>query len=95
MAQSEDNETKHSLDNVIPFPKKVEKKVNYNSEDMDCAIDNFCILANGLKISTDLSWKEIMVAIIISCANCGIQSGMSEKEFLKFLKDLRFGDLQE
>ena len=98
MEQSEEPKGKQCVDNVVNFPQK-EEKVTYVSpekeEDFGYALEMFCTMANGVHVSNNLSWQDIMIAMIVATANCAVKADLSEEEFIAFLGRIKAGEFNE
>ena len=98
MEQSEEPKNKQCVDNVVNFPQKPER-VTYVSPDKEeefgYALEMFCTMANGVHISNNLSWQDIMIAMIVATANCAVKADLSEEEFIAFLGRIKAGEFNE
>jgi hypothetical protein len=98
MEQSEEPNSKQCMDNVVKFPQK-ETKVTYVSpakeEDFGYALEMFCTMANGVQVSLNLSWQDIMIAMIVATANCAVKADLTEDEFVAFLQRIKAGEFNE
>ena len=98
MEQSEEPKGKQCVDNVVNFPQK-EKKVTYVSpevaEDFGVVLEMFCTMANGVHVSNNLSWQDIMIATIVATANCAVKADLSEEEFIAFLGRIKAGEFND
>ena len=98
MEQSEDDKDKQCVDNVVKCPDRGEK-VTYVSpekgEDFGYALEMFCTMANRVHVSNNLSWQDIMIAMIVATANCAVKADMSEEEFIAFLQRIKAGEFNE
>ena len=52
-------------------------------------------MANGVHISLDLSWQDIMIAMTVATANCGAKADLSEGQFIEYLKRIEAGEFNE
>ena len=99
MEQSEEPKGKQCVDNVVEFPKKAEKKVTFippeKEEDFGYALEMFCTMANGVHVSTGLHWQDIMIAMIVATANCGVKAKLTEEQFIEFLQRIQAGEFNE
>jgi len=98
MEQSETPEGKQCVDNIVKFPKKTEKVTfipKDKEEDFGYALEMFCTMANGVHISLDLSWQDIMIAMTVATANCGAKADLSEGQFIEYLKRIEAGEFNE
>jgi hypothetical protein len=98
MEQSEDPKNEQCVDNVVNFPKKT-KKVTFipesKEEDFGVALEMFCTMANGVHTSMDLSWQDIMIAMTVATANCGVKADLSEGQFIEYLRRIEAGEFNE
>ncbi len=98
MEQSEDDKDKQCVDNVVKFPDR-DEKVTYVSpekeEDFGYALEMFCTMANGVHVSNNLSWQDIMIAMTVATANCGAKADLSEGQFIEYLKRIEAGEFNE
>ena len=98
MEQSEEPKGKQCVDNVVNFPQK-EEKVTYVSpevaEDFGFVLEMFCTMANGVHVSNNLSWQDIMIAMIVATANCAVKADLSEEEFIAFLGRIKAGEFND
>lgn len=99
MEQSEEPNSKQRMDNVVNFPKKPEKKVTFippeKEEDFGYALEMFCTMANGIHVSMGLSWQDIMIAMTVATANCGVKANLSEEQFIEYLRRIEAGEFNE
>lgn len=98
MEQSEDPKNEQCVDNVVNFPKK-NNKVTFipesKEEDFGVALEMFCTMANGVHTSMDLSWQDIMIAMTVATANCGVKADLSEGQFIEYLRRIEAGEFNE
>ncbi len=98
MEQSETPKTEQCVDNVVEFPNKVEKATYVSpakEEDFGYALEMFCTMANGVQVSLNLSWQDIMIAMIVATANCAVKAELTEDEFVAFLQRIKAGEFNE
>lgn len=98
MEQSEEPKGKQCVDNVVKFPKKT-KKVTFipeeREEDFGYALEMFCTMANGVHTSLNLSWQDIMIAMTVATANCGVKANLSEGQFIEYLRRIEAGEFND
>jgi len=98
MEQSEEPKGKQCVDNVVEFPKKT-KKVTFipeeREEDFGYALEMFCTMANGVHTSLNLSWQDIMIAMTVATANCGVKANLSEGQFIEYLRRIEAGEFND
>mgnify|MGYP003639855748 FL=1 len=97
MEQSEDAKDKQRLDNIVFLPENKRKKtfiLPEKEEDFGVALEQFCTLANGVHVSMNLDWRDIMIAMLISTANCGVNAKLTEEQFIDFLHGIKVGKLK-
>ena len=98
MEQSEDAKDKQRLDNIVFLPENKRKKtfiLPEKEEDFGVALEQFCTLANGVHVSMNLDWRDIMIAMLISTANCGVNAKLTEEQFIEFLQGIKVGEFNE
>ena len=98
MEQSEDAKDKQCLDNIVFLPENKRKKtfiLPEKEEDFGVALEQFCTLANGVHVSMNLDWRDIMIAMLISTANCGVNAKLTEEQFIDFLHGIKVGEFEE
>ena len=98
MEQSEEPKNEQCVDNVVNFPKKTNKVTfipESKEEDFGVALEMFCTMANGVHTSMDLDWQDIMIAMTVATANCGVKADLSEVQFIDYLRRIEAGEFNE
>ena len=52
-------------------------------------------MANGIHVSMGLSWQDIMIAMTVATANCGVKANLTEEQFIEYLRRIEAGEFNE
>lgn len=79
-------------DNVVEFPKREGMSILVQSdaeqENIETSLTSIICHINGLHVSADMTWIELMHASLLAAANCGMQAGLTAGEYEEILDSI-------
>lgn len=79
-------------DNVVEFPKREGMSVLVQSdaeqENIETCLTSIICHINGLHVSADMTWIELMHASLLAAANCGMQAGLTADDYREILDSI-------
>jgi hypothetical protein len=79
-------------DNVVEFPKRenmnIVVELDAEQENIETCLTSLICHINGLHVSADMTWIELMHASLLAAANCGMQAGLTAGEYKEILDSI-------